>query len=225
MSPLLRRILQGAGLLAAVGLLAAGTLSVVDRLTAERIAQAEREAQLRALAVVLPQERYDNDPITDSIAVVAPFWLGSDRPLPVRRARLNGQPSVLVLDSIAPDGYSGEIRLIIGIDRDGVITGVRVTGHRETPGLGDRIEAGRSDWITRFAGLSTDSVPEAEWRVRKDGGTFDQFAGATITPRAVVRAVHRTLVFVERNGDQLFAAAPGETLFFGDAPDQFGARK
>ncbi|PKM02875.1 MAG: electron transport complex subunit G, partial [Gammaproteobacteria bacterium HGW-Gammaproteobacteria-7] len=109
MSSLLRRILEGAGLLAAIGLLAAGTLSVVDLLTAERIANAERQAQLRALAVVLPPQRYDNDPITDSITVVAPFWLGSDQPMPVRRALLNGEPAALILDAIAPDGYSGDI--------------------------------------------------------------------------------------------------------------------
>jgi len=98
----------------------------------------------------------------------------------------------------ARKGYSGEIRLLLGIDENGKLLGVRVLKHTETPGLGDKIEVNRSDWITRFNGLSLGNPPEAQWAVKKDGGPFDQFAGATITPRAVVNGI--------RDGLRLFAA-------------------
>lgn len=221
MRPAVHRVLSAALLLAASGLVASLALTAIERLTAGRIAEAERQAELRALAMVLPSTRFDNDPLADSIQVRAPFWLGSPDALPVRRARLAGVPSVLVIDSVAPDGYSGDIHLVIGIDRSGRIVGVRVTRHRETPGLGDRIEAHRSDWIDRFAGLALDDPASPSWRVRKDGGQFDQFAGATITPRAVVRAVHRTLSFVDRHRDALENAETGSELHFDDAPEHY----
>ncbi len=225
MSQASRSVLRGALLLSAIGLLASGLLAGVNLLTAERIAEAERQAQLRALAAVLPPERYDNDPLTDTVQVTAPFWLGSDRALAIRRARLDGRIVVLALQTVAPDGYNGDIHLLLGIDRDGRLTGVRVERHRETPGLGDRIEAGRGDWIERFAGLGLGRPPSERWAVRKDGGEFDQFAGATITPRAVVRAVHRSLLFVERHGPSLYAAPTGAELEFSDAPADFEPRR
>lgn len=218
MNPLLRPVAQAALLLGGIGLLAAGLLSGMQRLTAERIAQAERQARLRALAVVLPPERYDNDPLEDAIEVQAPFWLGSGEALTVWRARRQGQPGVLVLETVAPDGYSGEIRLLLGVDPAGRITGARVTRHRETPGLGDAIEAERSGWINRFAGRSLGEPPAPDWKVRRDGGAFDQFSGATVTPRAVVAALRRTLEFVGSHGSELYAAQTGTRLRFGDAP-------
>lgn len=200
-------------------MLAAGLLAGVKQVTAGRIAEAERQAQLRALAAVLPRDRYDNDPLADVIAVRAPAWLGEDAPLPVWRAR-RGQAAVqLVLRALAPDGYSGSIALLIGVGRDGRLAGVRVIEHRETPGLGDAIEAEKSDWIDRFIGRSLIDPPPERWAVRKDGGDFDAFAGATITPRAVVAAIHRALAFVEKHGHTLYAAAAGAELHFDDAPD------
>ncbi len=215
----LRQILSAGALLALTALLAAGLLAGVKQVTAGRIAEAERQAQLRALAAVLPRDRYDNDPLADVIAVRAPAWLGEDAPLPVWRAR-RGQAAVqLVLRALAPDGYSGSIALLIGVGRDGRLAGVRVIEHRETPGLGDAIEAEKSDWIDRFIGRSLIDPPPERWAVRKDGGDFDAFAGATITPRAVVAAIHRALAFVEKHGDTLYAAAAGAELHFDDAPD------
>lgn len=225
MSPLSRRVIRGSLLLALIGLLASGLLTGVRWLTAERIARTERQAQLQALAVVMPPDRYDNDPLADAITVTAPFWLGSGSPLTIWRARDGGRISVLVLETVAPDGYSGDIQLLLGVDAEGAITGVRVTRHRETPGLGDRIEVRRSGWIDRFAGLALGRPPAGDWAVRKDGGQFDQFAGATITPRAVVRAVHRTLKFVELHGPALYAVPAGAHLEFADAPDDYGRRQ
>jgi electron transport complex protein RnfG len=213
----LRESLRAGAQLALAGLVAAALLAGTWALTHERIAAAERQAKLQALEIVLPADRYDNDPIADAVQVRAPAWLGGDT-MTVSRARLAGAPSALVLEAVAPDGYAGAIKLLIAVAADGRVLGVRVTAHRETPGLGDDIEAGRSDWITRFTGRMLGDPPLPGWRVQRDGGEFEQFAGATLTPRAVVAAVRRTLQFVARHGDAVRAADAGATLSFDDAP-------
>lgn len=209
--------LRAALTLAVVGLLGFGGLLLLRAATAERIAGQERAAALRALAALLP-EGFDNDPDADRITVQAPAWLGSEAALVVRRARRGEVLLALLVEAVAPDGYNGDIRLLVGIDAGGRIIGVRVIEHRETPGLGDPIEIERGPWITGFDGRSLrDPAPEA-WRVRRDGGAFDQLAGATITPRAVVGAVHRALRFIDVHGATLAKAPAGETLRFDDAP-------
>src|SRR5690606_4959952 len=119
--------------------------------------------------------------------------LGTTQPVTVYRAFRGGEPVAALFNSVAPDGYSGEIRLLVGVRVDGSLSGVRVLSHKETPGLGDPIEVRHSDWITRFSGLSLENPPFERWKVRRDGGDFDQFTGATITPRAVVKATRNTL--------------------------------
>lgn len=218
MNPTLRATLQGGALLAACALLAAALLSGVERITREPIAESRRQLQLNALSLVLPRTLYDNDPLAERIAVVAPRWLGSREPRSVWRARRDGAPSALVLEAVAPDGYAGPIRLLVGVDSDGRVLGVRVLQHQETPGLGDAIEAERSDWIDGFRGRALGDPPQPRWTVRKHGGAFDQFAGATITPRAVVAAVRRVLQFVDVHGEALFAAPSGVALEMHDAP-------
>ncbi|WP_397572845.1 electron transport complex subunit RsxG [Silanimonas sp.] len=208
---------RGALTLAVVGALGLGGLLALRALTAERIAEQQRASTLRALAVLLPKE-YDNDPQADRIDVVAPAWLGSDDALAVRRARRDGVLQALLLEAVAPDGYNGDIRLLVGVDARGRVIGVRVVEHRETPGLGDPIEIARGPWITGFDGRSLSDPAADAWRVRRDGGAFDQLAGATITPRAVVGAVRRTLQFVETHGEALAMAPVGETLAFRDLP-------
>lgn len=213
----LRESLRAGAQLALAGLAAAALLAGTWALTRERIADAEQRAKLQALEIVLPANRYDNDPIAEAVQVRAPAWLGSESAT-VSRARLAGQPSALVLDVVAPDGYAGPIRLLVAVAADGNVLGVRVTAHQETPGLGDDIEAGRSKWITRFTGRALGDPPISRWQVQRDGGDFPQFAGATLTPRAVVAAVRRTLQFVARHGEAVRAAEPGATLSFDDAP-------
>ncbi|MCZ8061523.1 electron transport complex subunit RsxG [Silanimonas sp.] len=208
---------RGALTLAVVGALGLGGLLALRALTAERIAEQQRASTLRALALLLPKE-YDNDPQADRIDVVAPAWLGSDDALAVRRARRDGVLQALLLEAVAPDGYNGDIRLLVGVDARGRVIGVRVVEHRETPGLGDPIEIARGPWITGFDGRSLSDPAADAWRVRRDGGAFDQLAGATITPRAVVGAVRRTLQFVETHGEALAMAPVGETLAFRDLP-------
>lgn len=214
-----RQTLSAAGLLGLAALLAALLLSGVHRLTRDAIAAAEHRARLQALSIVLPAQRYDNDPLEDHVTIVAPGWLGSDRPMPAWRARRAGAPAMIAFEATAPDGYSGDIHLLLSIDAAGHIGAVRVTSHHETPGLGDAIEAGRDGWIERFTGLDLEYPARERWAVRKDGGEFDQFAGATITPRAVVAATRRALLMIERHGAELYAAPVGAEVHFTDAPD------
>jgi electron transport complex protein RnfG len=178
--------------------------------TRERIAANERATLLRKLNQLIAPEHYDNDLLTDSIELPAGELATS--PLRVYRARKQGQPVAVVMNTIAPDGYSGSIYLLVGIHHDGSVAGVRVVKHRETPGLGDDIDEERSDWILGFDGRSLDDPPPGRWAVKKDGGVFDQFTGATITPRAVVRAVQAALLYYRAHRDTLFAtpAAPTE---------------
>jgi electron transport complex protein RnfG len=170
------------------------------------IAESERQAKLELFQQVLPASLHDNDLLKDAIAIPAGGELGNRTETRAYRARLNGQPSAVILESNAPDGYSGDIKLLIGLRMDGTITGVRVLAHKETPGLGDYIETAHGNWILNFDGQSLAKTAEAKWKVKKDGGSFDYMAGATITPRAVVKAVHKTLHYWQAHRDELLAA-------------------
>jgi Na+-translocating ferredoxin:NAD+ oxidoreductase subunit G len=218
MNPTLRASLLGGALLAACALLAAALLTGTEWLTRERIAEARRQLERAALAAVLPAALHDNDLPSDRIAVIAPGWLGTDQALAVHRARRAGAPVALVVEAVARDGYAGPIRLLVGVGVDGRVHGVRVTAHQETPGLGDAIEAERSDWIERFRGHRLGEPPTARWNVRRHGGDFDQFAGATVTPRAVVVAVRRVLQYVAQHGAELYAADAGSLLEHRERP-------
>jgi electron transport complex protein RnfG len=174
--------------------------------TRERIQEVERAALVRSLSAVVDPSAYDNDLTADVIEVRDPTRLGTELPVTVYRARKDGRPVAIALTPIAPDGYAGSMRLMVGVLADGRVSGVRVLSHRETPGLGDLVEERRSDWILRFAGRSLEDPKPGQWKVRRDGGVFDQFTGATITPRAVVRAVRGTLEYVAAHREELFAA-------------------
>ncbi|MEJ2383072.1 MAG: electron transport complex subunit RsxG [Xanthomonadales bacterium] len=203
-------IWRSALLLATVAVLGTALLSGVHELTADRIAEQERRVVLEQLNQVLPAGRYDNELLTDRVTVRDAEFFPDDQAVTVYRARRAGEPVALILRHRAVNGYNGDIRLLTGIANDGRITGVRVTRHGETPGLGDAIEIEKSDWIRGFDGRALGDPPADGWRVRRDGGVFDQFTGATITPRAVVGAVHAALQYVERNRAKLFSL-PAET--------------
>lgn len=197
-----RSMLRNALVLSLFAIATVGLVAVTQLGTAERIAAAEREAQVRALAEILPADSYDNHLLDNSLQLTDPL-LGSDRPLPAYRALKGEQPTAIILQAIAPDGYSGSIRLLVGIHADGRLAGVRVLAHKETPGLGDKIELAKSPWVRSFDGKSLLDPDETGWAVKKDQGTFDQFAGATITPRAVVKAVHRALQYFDAHRAEL----------------------
>lgn len=179
--------------------------------TSQRIARNERAFSLRQLNEILPASRYDNAMFEDTTAVVEPDLLGSDEPLPVYRARAGGEPVAAIMTVIAPDGYSGPIRLLVGIFYDGTLAGVRVAQHRETAGLGDKIEAEESDWILGFAGRALGDPPVEQWALEINGGVFDKFTGATITPRAVVKAVRNALIYFDGHRDEIFAGSTSAT--------------
>lgn len=194
--------LRAALLLAAIGLLATSLLAGLELATRARIAEQAQQRALERLAEVLPPDRYDNDPLAESFEI-EDSRLGPGRHR-VHLGRLQGQPSALAVQAIASDGYAGPIELLIGIDRDGRVLGVRVLRHQETPGLGDPIERRRSDWILGFDGRHLGDPPPSRWTVRRDGGDFDQFTGATITPRAVTVAIRRALEFHASEHDRLY---------------------
>ncbi|WP_193091407.1 electron transport complex subunit RsxG [Halomonas colorata] len=189
---------RGAFTLGVFALITAGSVAVTRALTAERITQHQQAYQHRQLQAVLPQAFADTsiDQLLEST-----FDLPDAEALGHRKPAIGWQISrdnhrAIILPVITRQGYSGEIDLLVGIDEQQRISGVRVTYHQETPGLGDKIERQRSDWITRFNGLSLDELPPSAWAVKKDGGQFDGFTGATITPRAVVQAVYTALQYV-----------------------------
>ncbi len=170
--------------------------------THERITANERATLLDKLSKLVPPDRYDNT-LLDDVFEFHADELGPD-PVRVYRARRAGQPVALVMTVVATEGYSGPIHLLVGIRYDGSLAGVRVVAQHETPGLGDGIEEDRSNWIFQFNGRSLDNPGAKGWAVRKDGGVFDQLTGATISPRAVVKAVHAALLYYRAHREQLF---------------------
>jgi electron transport complex protein RnfG len=205
-----RSMLRNALILGLFAIATVGLVAVTQLGTAERIAAAEREAQVRALAEILPADSYDNHLLDHGLQLTDPL-LGSSRPLPAYRALKGSEPTAIILQAIAPDGYSGSIRLLVGIHADGRLAGVRVLSHKETPGLGDKIELAKSPWVLAFTGKSLQDPDEAGWAVKKDQGQFDQFAGATITPRAVVKAVHHALQYFDAHRAELLGLPPSAT--------------
>ncbi|MFV2056402.1 MAG: electron transport complex subunit RsxG, partial [Thiohalomonadales bacterium] len=183
-----------------------GLVSVTQWQTRDQIRASETQALLRSLHAVLDPSLYNNTLLTDTIMVNSREWLGSHKPTPVYRARKDGSPVALILSPVAPDGYNGDIHLLVGVLNNGHISGVRVLNHRETPGLGDAIEARRSDWILAFTNKFLQDDNTKAWQVKRDGGVIDQFTGATITPRAIVQAVKKTLQYVALNKEKLFTA-------------------
>ena len=190
-----------------LGLFAVGGTALVAwtfKQTEDTIQSNERDVLLQSLHDLVPPNAHDNVMDQDTIEVSDHELLGSKEPVTVYRAREAGEPVAAILTPVAPDGYSGKIRLLVAIRHDGELIGVRVIGHKETPGLGDGIEAKRSDWIYQFAGKSLDNPPPSHWQVKKDGGEFDQLTSATITSRAVVEAVQKTLRYYQQHRDELF---------------------
>jgi len=199
--------MRAAAVLALAAALAVGVVSLVHDLAQPRIEAVQRAGRVAQLTAVIGGIQYDNDPLTDTIALRDEELLGSAEPLLAHRVRRGGETVALLLNVVAPDGYGGPIRLLLAVDAQGRVLGIRVLEHRETPGLGDPIEERRSGWIHGFDGRSLGDPPAARWQVRRDGGDFDQFTGATITPRAVVRAVRDALEYVARHRDELFTPA------------------
>ncbi|WP_425055476.1 electron transport complex subunit RsxG [Pseudomonas abyssi] len=194
-----RSILRNSVILGLFAVATVGMIAVTQQGTAERISEAQRRVQLSALNEIVPHDQHDNDLLTDSFTVQDRQYLSLSAPAEAYRARQGARVSAVILPVVAPDGYSGRIDLLVGIRADGSIAGVRSVSHRETPGLGDKIDAGKSQWILSFNGKSLSMPIPDQWAVKKDGGQFDQFTGATITPRAVVKAVYQALTYFDEH--------------------------
>ena len=203
-----RRAARSAVVLAVAAILAVGVVAVVNDRARPQIEASRRAEQLRQLTAVLGDVAYDNDPLTDTLLVRDLESLGTAETLTAHRVRRGGEPIAVLLNAVAPDGYTGALRLLVAIDAHGRLIGVRVLEHRETPGLGDFVEERRTDWIHQFDGRSLDVPPPPRWQVRKDGGDFDQYTGATITSRAVIHAVRDALTYFGRHRTELLAAPP-----------------
>jgi electron transport complex protein RnfG len=195
-------------ILLVAGILATIILNLSQRWTSEQIAANQAAHALALVSAVLPDTGYDNEPTSDVIMLSDAALPGSSNPLPAYRARLGNTLVATAITAIATDGYVGPIYLLIGIDATGQIIRVRVIEHRETPGLGDKIEADKDDWINLFDGATALADPAAaEWNVRRDGGDFDQLSGATITSRAVLNAVRQTQQYYLANAATITAPA------------------
>lgn len=203
--------------LALFAFITAGVIGVVQLTSADRIAKNIAEAQAKALYEITPKVSVDNDLLLDTldltteksksafnINLLGPIETGAT----AHFAKKNGEVHTIIFPTVAPDGYTTQISLLVGVKLDGSISGVRIVEHKETPGLGDKVELKKSDWVLGFNETSLTSPSIKQWKVKKDGGEFDQFTGATITPRAVVGAVRRTLTFFNDHKDQLLASAP-----------------
>ncbi len=181
-----------------------GLVAVTHYLTKDQIKQQEQAQLLSVLNQVIPHDLHDNE-LFSSCTLVQAEELGTEQAMPAYIAKLNGEPSAIAIEAIAPDGYNGAIKVIVGMKVDGTILGTRVLSHQETPGLGDKIDLRVSDWILSFTGKQVTDSNLDRWKVRKDGGDFDQFTGATITPRAVVKSVKQAVQYVNQNNQALLA--------------------
>ena len=214
MTPLIkaasRNALRTSVILFAFAVVATSLLVFTFNRTQPSIERSQQAAKLAQLNQVLPHLLYDNDLIASQRSVPPDSQLGTQQPSAMWVARRGDTVTAVVLEAVAPEGYSGNINFLIGIDLNGGVTGVRVTSHRETPGLGDYIDRQKSPWIEQFIGKSISQPANKLWGVAKDGGAFDARAGATITPRAVVKAVHSTLEYFVRNRKAIIALPPTE---------------
>ncbi len=183
-----------------------GTLlvSVTHQSTLERVAENEKKLLLRNLYSLLPADKLNNDIAEDALELKPSQLLGTVSPSMSYRARKDGSPVAIIFNTIAKGGYNGDIHLLVGVYENGSLAGVRVVKHKETPGLGDAIEVRKSNWILGFDDKSLTNPAPDKWNVKRDGGDFDQITGATITPRAIVKAVKKTLEYYQSNRGHLF---------------------
>jgi electron transport complex protein RnfG len=200
-----RRGLSAVALIVLAAALAA-LLTMLANTTREEIARNEEAWIQQRLNALIPAELHDNDILADRIRVASPDILGISEPVTIYRARRGGQPVAAVIRTVAPDGYRGPIELLVAIRYDGTLIGVQVIRHKETPGLGDAFENRNADWLPKFRGRSLTNPPQQRWTVHKDHGDFDEFTGATITPRAIVKATRRALEFFNAQRERIFAA-------------------
>jgi len=201
---MLASISRNTFLLAAFAVICTGSVAVVNVFTQPLIAQQEQKALLKTLNQLIPETLYDNDIVASCFSVTDQSLLGSAQPQQVFISKKGDRPTALLLETTTMSGYSGQINLVVGIYENGKIAGVRVIQHSETPGLGDKVQTNKSDWIYSFNDKFYQKAQKSRWDVTKNGGDFDAFTGATITPRAVIFAVKDALIYFQNNKEKLF---------------------
>ncbi len=204
---------KNGAILGLFALISTGLIAFIHLLTKDKIAEEIEAAMARRLNQIVAPSEYNNDVYHDCKLLESSSLLGSSDPIKIYRMRHNQQNYGVFFTTTAPDGYAGKIKLLVGVYNNGTIAGVRVTEHQETPGLGDKIEIEKSNWIEQFKNLSLTNKDEKAWKVKKDGGEFDALTGATITPRAIIKAVHQSLIFFQQNKASLYdhTSSCGET--------------
>lgn len=205
---MLTAIRKNGMMLALFACVTTGVVAITHGLTQDTIAEQKKRQLVTMLNQVIPMQAHNNDLTQTCFNVQLPYLIGHP-PLHAYIAKLDQTATGIAIETIAPDGYNGQIKLLVGIDNSGTITGIRVLEHQETPGLGDKIDLRVTDWILTFTGKHLTAENSAEWAVRKDGGHFDQFTGATITPRAVVKAVKNVLNYVQEHQASLYTQPLG----------------
>jgi electron transport complex protein RnfG len=201
--------IRTAGILFIFVIIFTGFLSAAYLWTKPAIEASAAEEKMKLVDEVLPRTEYNNALLEDTLTLPPTPELHLSEPSTIYRARKAGQPVALVFETVAPDGYAGKIRLILAIRSTGQVAGVRVIQHKETPGLGDYIELKKDKnkvrpWISQFQNMSLADVTDKEWKVKKDGGRIEYYAGATVTPRAVSKAIFKAAKWAEANQNQLF---------------------
>lgn len=199
-----KNILITASLLMLFAVIGAAMVGLTYTQTADDIKHNEELTLLRKLNTIIPADSYNNDLLLDTLVIEPQPLLGTSENTLAYRARKDNENVAVIFSSIAPNGYNGPIHMLVGVYTDGRLAGVRIVKHRETPGLGDAVSTTHSDWILGFDNKSLTDPEKKFWKVKRDGGIFDQFTGATITPRAVVNAVHDALLFFDKNKAELF---------------------
>jgi len=197
-------ITKNAEILALFAIICTGIVGIVNELTKDKIKVQQELQLLKTLHSIIEPSRYDNNISQDCIHINSSM-LGSNNQQVAYIARKNNDVIAIAVTVTAPDGYNGDISLIVGVNIDNSISGVRVLKHQETPGLGDKIELRKSNWISSFTGKKVFTENDTRWSVVKDGGIFDQFTGATITPRAVIKSVKKAVLFIQTNKNSILS--------------------
>lgn len=205
-----RSVLGNGITLAAIAAICTLLVAATYRVTAERIAANEQAWLERSLEPALSGVFFDGSVTEYKLELDPPHDLPGNDTAIIYRVFSENEPVAALFAVTARDGYSGPIRILVGIEVDGTISGVRIVEHRETPGLGDRIHQSRSDWVYQFDGRSLLDPVEERWLLEVDGGDFDQITGASVTPRAIIKAIRETLLYFDANRDELFTIPVNE---------------
>ena len=196
--------------LAVIAAICTALVALTYQLTRDRITANEQAWLEQSLQPALSGLFFDSGVSESKITIPAPHELPGSEDAVIYRVFSGDSPVAALFVVNARDGYAGAIRLLVGIDINGAITGVHVLAHRETPGLGDQIESTKSDWVMQFNGRSLGDPETSGWKIKRDGGEFDQLTGASVTPRAIIKAIKETMIYFDANRVVVFAAAADE---------------